>query len=124
MPEQDPNEVTMWSESIFEGLFLVLRKSQDETKIRLALKELLAKGYKPPLIIEKVREELGDDGAGIVERMFKSGAAKSGSGKKGGGGAPRRRQRPGASVYRKGSGDGDGQSSGFLDWLKSLFGKS
>ena len=120
----------MWSESIFEGLYLVLRKSQDEAKIRLALKELLAKGYKPQLIVEKVRAEIGDDGAEMVGRIFKGGsAAKAGGDKKGRGGAPayqKRRRRPGASVYRKGAAreDGDRGGAGFIDWLKSLFGKN
>ena len=124
----DPNEVTMWSESVFEGLYLVLRKSKDEDKIKMALRELIGKGYKRPFIVEKVRTELGDSGAAIVERVF-AGASPAKGGDGDGDGAAKAaaaqakkytRKRAGASVYEKRAGAG-ADSGGFIGWLRSLF---
>ncbi len=124
----DPNEVTMWSESVFEGLFLVLRKSKNESKIKLALRELISKGYKKPFIVEKVRAELGDSGAAIVERVLSGGSVPKGGDAKGGDAASRAaaqakkytRKRAGASVYRKRA-TAQAASGGFMGWLRGLF---
>ena len=120
----DPNEVTMWSESVFEGLYLVLRKSKDEAKIKIALRELLGKGYKKPFIVEKVRAELGDGGAAIVERVFAGGSPAKGGDAAGKASAAQAkkytRKRAGASVYQKRADAGAG-SGGFIGWLRSLF---
>lgn len=126
MAAQDKNEMTMWSESMLEALFLTLRKGKDDNKVKQVLRELLGKGYKRPFIVEQVRQELGDNAAATVEGIFKGSGSKASGDRKPVAASQRRkpRSRPGASVYRKGNVAGDEAGPlGLVSWLRRLFGK-
>lgn len=96
-----PEDVTMWSESLYEGLYAALRANKPDALIKELLKELTTKGHPRDRIEQMVKDNVGVGGYSRVRRLL-GGAApaqKAAAGKKGG--------------KRKG---------GFFAWLKSLFG--
>ena len=50
---------TMWSESLFESLYLALRKEKGDEVIMTVLKEIKAKEYTDNYIFNKVKKKLG-----------------------------------------------------------------
>lgn len=50
---------TMWSESLFEGLYLALRKGKKNDAIMEILNDIKAKQYKDHYIIRKTKRDVG-----------------------------------------------------------------
>ena len=50
---------TMWSESLFEGLYLALKKGKKNDAIMAILRDIKAKQYKDHYIIRKTKRDLG-----------------------------------------------------------------
>ena len=50
---------TMWSESLFEGLYLALRKGKGDDVIMGILRDIKAKQYKDHYIIKKTKRDVG-----------------------------------------------------------------
>lgn len=50
---------TMWSESLFEGLYLALKKGKKNDVIMGILRDIKAKQYKDHYIIRKTKRDLG-----------------------------------------------------------------
>ena len=50
---------TMWSESLFEGLYLALKKGKKNDAIMVILRDIKAKQYKDHYIIRKTKRDLG-----------------------------------------------------------------
>lgn len=58
---------TMWSESLFEGLYLALKKGKKNDVIMGILRDIKAKQYKDHYIIRKTKRDLGPtEGARIA----------------------------------------------------------
>jgi hypothetical protein len=68
--EEEDNDMTLWSASIFETLYLVLRKNLPDAKLQMALQDVIDKGHKPSAIIEKVREKVGATSAARVKKVI------------------------------------------------------
>ena len=86
---------TMWSESLFEGLYLALKKGKKNDAIMAILRDIKAKQYKDHYIIRKTKRDLGPaEGARVAVLL---------SGKPVPGPAARPAQSPGAQRQRPSS---------------------
>ena len=83
---------TMWSESLFEGLYLALKKGKKNDAIMAILRDIKAKQYKDHYIIRKTKRDLGPaEGARVAALL---------SGKPVPGPAARPAQSPGSQRQR------------------------
>ena len=83
---------TMWSESLFEGLYLALKKGKKNDAIMVILRDIKAKQYKDHYIIRKTKRDLGPaEGARVAALL---------SGKPVPGPAARPAQSPGSQRQR------------------------
>ena len=100
-----PEDVTMWSESLYEGLYAALRANKPDAIVKALLQELTTKGHPADRIEQMVKDNVSIGAGSRVKRLLGGAAAAKRAaadhGKKGG-----KRRRKG----------------GFFAWLKSLFG--
>lgn len=61
---------TMWSESLFESLYLALRKGKENAVIMTILNDIKAKQYKDNYIIIKAKKDLGPAESARVEALL------------------------------------------------------
>jgi len=88
MTEEDKTAITMWSESLIEGLYIGIAKSGNDNALRELIKELKEKGYEEKYLINKVNTNVGPAEARRLQTLLKGGggtsaASKAKKGKKG-----------------------------------------
>ncbi|MGV0005454.1 MAG: hypothetical protein ACNYPG_02305 [Candidatus Porifericomitaceae bacterium WSBS_2022_MAG_OTU9] len=93
-------EVTMWSESLYDGLYVALRKNKQDSVIKALLQELKNKGHEEERIVQMVQSNVSVGAASKVKRLL---------------GLP-----VGGSANKK-SGRSKAKDRGFFAWLGSLF---
>jgi hypothetical protein len=57
--EEDKTAITMWSESLIEGLYIGIAKSGNDNALKGLIKELREKGYENNYLINKVITNVG-----------------------------------------------------------------
>jgi hypothetical protein len=57
--EEDKTAITMWSESLMEGLYIGIAKSGNDNALKGLIKELREKGYENNYLINKVITNVG-----------------------------------------------------------------
>jgi len=57
--EEDKTAITMWSESLIEGLYIGIAKSGNDNALKGLIKELREKGYENNYLINKVTSNVG-----------------------------------------------------------------
>lgn len=57
--EEDKTAITMWSESLIEGLYIGIAKSGNDNALKGLIKELREKGYENNYLINKVTTNVG-----------------------------------------------------------------
>ena len=68
--DQTDTQVTMWSESLLEGLYVAIAKPGTGAALKDLLNELKAKGYEENYLIEKVEEKVGTKAADRLKVML------------------------------------------------------
>ena len=58
MPDEETEMKTMWSESLFDALYLALRKNREQI-IKSTVKDLGEKGYDHDYLVSNVQQKLG-----------------------------------------------------------------
>lgn len=71
MTEKTTSPKSLWSETIFEILFDLLRANKPDRDIRRVLTEIRDKGYKKSYVIRKVEKKLGKSAAARINSMLK-----------------------------------------------------
>ena len=59
MTEEDKTAITMWSESLIDGLYIGIAKSGNDNALKGLIKELKDKGYENNYLINKVATNVG-----------------------------------------------------------------
>ena len=107
MSEQ--KDVTMWSESLFDGLYLALRKNKRDALIIGLIKEIKEKGYPPARIVSLVEDNVSPAAGRRVQTLLSGRPTPQNSGK-----APASSATATKAKKQKSTG-------GFTGWLMSLF---
>ena len=81
MTEEDKTAITMWSESLIEGLYIGIAKSGNDNALRELIKELKEKGYEEKYLINKVNTNVGSAEARRLQTLLKGGSVKSAAAK-------------------------------------------
>jgi len=81
MTEEDKTAITMWSESLIEGLYIGIAKSGNDNALRELIKELKEKGYEEKYLINKVNTNVGPAEARRLQTLLKGGSVKSAAAK-------------------------------------------
>lgn len=68
---------TMWSESLFDTLYMALRRGGREEAIRDVVKDLRAKGYGNIVLVSKVQQKLGAEQANRLRGILGMPVAKA-----------------------------------------------
>ena len=68
--DQTNTAVTMWSESLLDGLYVAIAKPGTEAVLKDLLSELKAKGYEEDYLIEKVEEKVDAKAADRLKVML------------------------------------------------------
>ena len=68
---------TMWSESLFESLYLALRKGKENDVIMRIVNDIKAKQYKDHYIIRRTKKDLGPVEGARVEALLTGKAVNS-----------------------------------------------
>lgn len=76
MTEEDKTAITMWSESLIEGLYIGIAKSGNDNALRDLIKELKEKGYEEKYLINKVNTNVGPTEARRLQTLIKGGSVK------------------------------------------------
>lgn len=71
MSNSEPTR-TMWTKSIYDGLYLAMEKKNPKA-VRVALADLKSNGASMPEILGKVREDKGVEGEAQLKRLVASG---------------------------------------------------
>lgn len=74
--EEDKTAITMWSESLIEGLYIGIAKSGNDNALRGLITELKEKGYEENYLIEKVKTNIGPAEASRLQTLIKGSSAK------------------------------------------------
>ena len=61
---------TMWSESLLETLYVVLRKEKDDKMVQEVIVDLRAKDYDDEYLINKVKKKVGPAAATRMEALL------------------------------------------------------
>ena len=78
--EEDKTAITMWSESLIEGLYIGIAKSGNDNALKGLIKELKEKGYENNYLINKVTTNVGPtEGRRLKALMGLGGAAATAS---------------------------------------------
>jgi hypothetical protein len=78
--EDDKTAITMWSESLIEGLYIGIAKSGNDNALKDLIRELKEKGYETNYLINKVTTNVGPaEGRRLKALMGLGGAAASAS---------------------------------------------
>jgi len=81
MTEEDKTAITMWSESLIEGLYIGIAKSGNDNALRSLLKDLKKKGYEEKYLINKVNTNVGTaEGMRLQALMGRGGTSSTAGG--------------------------------------------
>lgn len=69
--ENDNKIITMWSESLFDNLYLTLKKNREDIFIKKILASIKAKKYNNKFIVNNVKRNLGINAANRIEEILK-----------------------------------------------------
>ena len=103
---------TMWSESLLETLYIILRKDKDDNLLQEILDDLKAKEYDDEYIINKAKMKVGPTAALRVESLL--------TGKSAGSPALSKADQARANAAKKRA----KESPGLVGKIKGIFGKS
>ncbi len=72
MYDEDPDDQvkTMWSESLFDSLYLALRRKKEDNIIKGIIQDLKLKDYSDRYIINRVKQEIGSIAATRIEILL------------------------------------------------------
>ncbi len=73
--EEEQTALTMWSESLLEGLYVGIAKSGNNNALRELLKELKQKGYEEKYLINKVTANVSPAAGKRLEGLLGQGGA-------------------------------------------------
>ena len=107
----EKKDVTMWSESLFDGLYMALRKNKRDALIIGLIKEIKGKGYPPARIVSLVEDNVSTVAGRRVQTLLSGRPTPQNSGK-----APANSAKATATKARK-----QKSAGGFTGWLMSLF---
>ena len=70
MKDDETVAKTLWSETLIDALLFALEKKSPDDKVKELIKDIIAKGYKPDYILNKVTKEQGEVSARRVKMLL------------------------------------------------------